>query len=292
MRRKARLTDPIVDEVLLERIETESRPIGSAVSGAWRDARDDTPASVFDRAAAARATPPELVGVWRNSYLDAGVELSPVWDRTQLAGAQLIKDGALRNGISFDWEDFDARVPVRTEARLTSWVETMTASQARAFDAVYAASGELADGDVAFLLRESTGLDQRQARALVRSRAAMIEDEPGINRTRLQAALTRQADTLRRTRRRRIARLEVTDAFNAGSVDAAGELSSSGVLPGPVTVIWVDQGDSKVCPICAPLDGLTVSLGSDFTAPTLPGPRAHPPAHHGCRCVVRFEVES
>lgn len=45
---------------------------------------------------------------------------------------------------------------------------------------------------------------------------------------------------------------------------------------------WDTQLDSRVCPVCAPLEGMTRPLGEPF-----PGGFEHPPAHPSCRCLVR-----
>lgn len=51
---------------------------------------------------------------------------------------------------------------------------------------------------------------------------------------------------------------------------------------------WV-TADEKACPICKPMDGMTVSINRDFKSDGVSYP--YPPAHTSCRCWVDYKMQ-
>jgi len=52
---------------------------------------------------------------------------------------------------------------------------------------------------------------------------------------------------------------------------------------------WETVGDDRVCPICAPLDGVTRKMNKPFISGDFSG--KYPPAHAVCRCSVTYDIE-
>jgi len=82
--------------------------------------------------------------------------------------------------------------------------------------------------------------------------------------------------------------------LEAGDSTAIGALAIFGMLAGETDAVdkiqhdvvetWETEDDARVCPICAPLDGMKRDKwGNEF--PT------GPPAHPNCRCWLSYEVE-
>jgi SPP1 gp7 family putative phage head morphogenesis protein len=82
-----------------------------------------------------------------------------------------------------------------------------------------------------------------------------------------------------------IAATEVTRAYAEGNQVAWQE---SGVVAG---MRWQSSRDELVCPICGPLHGQEVPLGSKFQHPES-GQEYFPPAHVRCRCWIAPVVRS
>jgi len=133
------------------------------------------------------------------------------------------------------------------------------------------------------------GLTRRQE-AAVETYRAMLTDE-GRDAAQVARMASRYANRLRRQRAHLIARTESNRAMNEGqratwmALVAAGQLDPARwrrqwltVLPAP-----------GVCPICLPLDGVTIPLVGGL----YPGDGdGGPPAHPNCRCsevLVRAE---
>ena len=100
--------------------------------------------------------------------------------------------------------------------------------------------------------------DEREARRELRRRIKEIERE--------------QAGTIGTT--------ETTNAGTAGEQQYRKQVQREfGILIVPV---WLTARDSRVCPICGPLDGtVEAEWGEKF--------RDGPPAHPNCRCTLRWE---
>lgn len=101
-----------------------------------------------------------------------------------------------------------------------------------------------------------------------------------------QTGELRQAidDVLNDARRERIAATETTGALTTGQRGAAERIGGDGarLVDGQTVEIemrWVTEGDSLVCPRCAPLDGQPESVWS-LVFPNGPGEEAH----ENCRC--------
>ena len=120
----------------------------------------------------------------------------------------------------------------------------------------------------------------------------------GINRTtraRVQTAVSdwfMNADTLPDLRReltpifgeRRAQTIAQTETTQAAAEGAEIAFRASGVVE---RWTWATAADERVCPICAPLEGVTVTMGEEF-APGI----TKPYAHVNCRCWVRPWVEN
>lgn len=64
-----------------------------------------------------------------------------------------------------------------------------------------------------------------------------------------------------------IARTETISAANAGQLQGWIEMANRGVLQRSRTrVVWVVTEDDRLCPWCAPMDGVTVELGELFVS--------------------------
>jgi hypothetical protein len=77
-----------------------------------------------------------------------------------------------------------------------------------------------------------------------------------------------------------IAITETTRASVEGERAVVGELDKQGIEMRP---IWATNRDERVCPICAPRDGLEIRPDNETNG-------EYPPAHARCRCWVNHEL--
>lgn len=86
-----------------------------------------------------------------------------------------------------------------------------------------------------------------------------------------------------------IAITETTRAYALGQHEAGIELKNE--FPDiQVVKIWYTNNDDRVCPICAPLDGMTVKIDDGFSTEEGEG-IMEPPAHVNCRCWIDYTTD-
>jgi hypothetical protein len=73
-------------------------------------------------------------------------------------------------------------------------------------------------------------------------------------------------------------------ALNRGALEAYGQAQQKGLLSGDAVKEWISTPDERACPVCLPLDGVTVPLKAMFA--TANGPLPGPVAHPRCRCAI------
>ena len=194
----------------------------------------------------------------------------------------------------------DPRITFRIAFRVTNpaaqrWAETQAGRLIRRITAdqrqsirrviVQAFTENLTTRQVAIRLTDQIGLQSRQAVALERVRADLVEK--GLTKARIDHLVTRHRDRMIRRRARSIARTEVLRASNMGqqllweaAVDA-GEWRAQDVRR-----VFIVTPDDRLCPICAPLDGMMVGLADEFVSPTNGASALVPPLHPQCRCAL------
>ena len=190
----------------------------------------------------------------------------------------------------------DARIEFAvTNPAATRWAETqagrlirqVTADQRQSIRRVIvqAFTENLPTRQVAIRLTEQIGLHSRQAAALERFRADLVEK--GLRTDRVSVLTRRARDRMIRRRARSIARTEVLRASNMGqqllweaAVDA-GEWRAQDVRR-----VFIVTPDDRLCPICAPLDGMRVGLADEFVSPANGASALVPPLHPQCRCAL------
>jgi SPP1 gp7 family putative phage head morphogenesis protein len=81
-----------------------------------------------------------------------------------------------------------------------------------------------------------------------------------------------------------IARTEVMQAANDGQLEAWDQAQEDGLLTGQEQKEWIVTPDDRLCPVCEPMDGVTVGIDEDFD---VDGDEMEgPPAHPNCRCTI------
>lgn len=132
------------------------------------------------------------------------------------------------------------------------------------------------------LIRHSAGLNERQMLAVLNYFMGQFADT-NVSAREAERRAKAYVDRLLEQRARLIAATETMRSANAGAEIAWQVATNHGLLPVGGQKRWLTAEDGRVCPRCAPLEGITVPLGSDF-----PNGEPYPPDHPLCRCVCRF----
>lgn len=137
---------------------------------------------------------------------------------------------------------------------------------------------------VAREIRAVIGLNRRQSLALDRFRARLVAD--AVDPATLERRVLRQGDQMVRQRAVSIARTETMTALNEGTRLQRERLAAEGTIGrDDFEQEWVVAHDERLCPQCAPMDGVRVPIGAPFD--TVLGAMAGPPLHPNCRCTTR-----
>jgi len=128
---------------------------------------------------------------------------------------------------------------------------------------------------IAQLIRGSIGLTERDAAAMMKRQ---LEDlSHGMSAQRAAERAERYGAKLIRTRALTIARTEALKAANEGQKQLWRIATKKGLLTSRDMKVWIT---ADPCPICAPLEGETVPINSNFSV------GQDPPLHPRCRCTV------
>lgn len=140
---------------------------------------------------------------------------------------------------------------------------------------------------IAKRIGDSVGLTPRMA-AAVRTRRAKLEAE-GRDPAQVERMTEKYRQKLLRRRGENIARTEIREAQNQGTLDAWKVGQDEGFVPGDVSMEWIAGfGSGRTCINCASMHGVIVPVHGKFDTPL--GQRARPPLHPSCRCTIGMVI--
>ena len=136
--------------------------------------------------------------------------------------------------------------------------------------------------DAARVIRGMVGMTTQQAIAAAGYRVDLINS--GLSLERVNALVDRYVEKKIRERAESIARFEIMDALNTGSLESWRQAREEGLLGDGATKTAIVTPDERLCPVCAAVDGQTVPLDKPFQ--TMNGAFMMPPFHVRCRCTA------
>jgi hypothetical protein len=135
------------------------------------------------------------------------------------------------------------------------------------------------------------GIPPKQAARLIRPLIGLTQKQADAVFTKWlkagDAAAGRYAAQLLRHRAQTIARTETIRASVDGQLAIWKAAQAQGLLPNHARKRWIVTPDDRLCPRCAPLQGVEVQLHQTF-----PGGVSGPPLHPNCRCAVSVVTAS
>jgi hypothetical protein len=189
--------------------------------------------------------------------------------------------------FAFDSTAPDAqRVAQRYAARAVTNVSAETKRAIRAI-VVRSIREGIPPYDAARLIRAIVGLTKPAALAVMRYRGELLEQ--GIAPGRVRTLIERYSAKLLRERSITIARTEIMHALNEGARQTWKQAQKDGYLGDGARKVWIVTPDEILarCPICRPMEDVSVPLNENFITPV--GPLPGPPAHPRCRCTHSIE---
>lgn len=134
--------------------------------------------------------------------------------------------------------------------------------------------------------RESLAIAESNAFSSVLTRKAIRHTKPEARWLANQVGeldereLRRASDIRHRKRSNRISQNEVASSWAIGSEMTFVEALNADVLDGG-TMTWNVNDEDRACPVCSPLDGLTINAGEQF-------PLGLPTLHIKCLCWITY----
>lgn len=221
---------------------------------------------------------------WQQDYANlVNTHLSPEWiNAMEVAAARItmLQD----RGFMFDpgWPEVRRWV----DEHGTELAVNLSATQHEALKQLInrsAVMGEFGPDELSRMIRPLVGMVPREALAVQRYYEALRRD--GMGHKAAMKQMLNYAARVHRHRAMRIARTELAFAFNQGVEQGVRQAQAQGLI-GRVKKRWLTAFDERVCPICRPLDDVTVEQKDTF-----PGGYTLPPAHPHCRCSVTYEEQ-
>lgn len=133
-------------------------------------------------------------------------------------------------------------------------------------------------------IKPIVGLTQREALAVARFMAALQEE--GVAANMINSQVANYSKFLHKNRASRIARTEISNAYNFGQLDSLKQATAEGWLPGVPEKSWM-AGGRNPCETC---------VGNEATGPialdaVFSSGHIHPTAHPQCECAVGYKVK-
>lgn len=132
-------------------------------------------------------------------------------------------------------------------------------------------------------IRPMVGLTEREAMAVARFMASLTEE--GVAANVIDKQVANYAKFLHKNRASRIARTEISNAYNFGQLNSVRQAADAGWLPGTPEKFWI-AGGANPCEICEENE----AAGPIALDGTFPSGDEHPTAHPSCQCADGFKV--
>lgn len=221
-------------------------------------------------------------------------ELRPRWEAAIARSAQF-QGNAIRSKFgSFPRFDMaSARMVEWFNARGVELAVQLSTSQTTALRSMlqfYTVEQPVSAAEMGRLIRATVGLTPKQAKAVAAFRESLVAGGE-LTASQVTHQTQNYAGRLHRIRAERIARTELSFAFNYGQLEQMRQAGET-VLSGETIVKrWLTGDDERVCDHCGPLDGQIVGIESTFPGATKLLPNIlTTPAHPGCRCTIIYSV--
>lgn len=144
--------------------------------------------------------------------------------------------------------------------------------------------GEISMLELKKAIKQVVGLTEREARWWMNRRQALLE--AGLSPEEIEREMRDFAERLLEARAKRIARTELSHAFNEGAIRKIRKIEQAGYITNPRKAS-VSAGDERVCGICIMNESEGwIKLEADF-----PSGHSRPPFHPNCRCSLLFDYE-
>jgi len=214
-----------------------------------------------------------VVRAWMKSMGDSGDKVARKVNRIQWKAFEF---GAAMRAVKAWIDDHGGKLIVNLTAAQIGSIHALIQSQIT--------WGVTSPYIMAERLRPLVGLTMREADAVGKVLATLTED--GMSASAINARVEKYAQHLHKNRAFRIARTEISNAYNFGQRESLQQAADAGWLPGEPWKAWI-AGGSNPCEDCLDNEAAgEIALASEF-----PSGHMEPTAHPQCECALGMGVK-
>jgi len=283
-----------VEFVLREYLDKNEPKIQRAVRKMWNAEREMITVQEMEKIMQYSWVPIEWVQQWTNDYTTFVNEvMAPAW-RDAMQNAVEYMNGQIERYAKKQFEDTHIGKHIEDWIREHGGELIVQLSEAqheaiREILRIYILEHPLSPYDLAKVIQPLIGLTSSEAVAVARYRESLVKEN--LSENVIENLTNKYAEFLLKKRALRIARTELSYAYNRGQLEAIREAKANGFFRGEVIKTWLTAGDERTCEFCQSLDGEVVGLEETYPGATKREQEIlTPPAHPMCRCTVIYEV--
>jgi SPP1 gp7 family putative phage head morphogenesis protein len=238
----------------------------------------------------------QVVDRWRQSYAKmVDQELRPQWEDAIEASANHMGDQVKSKlGVKPRFDKQSKRILDWMDQRGAELVVDITRHQRRALRAsikYYTVENPVGAEELGRLLRAQVGLTPKQTQAVNNFRQALVESDEELAQDTIEHRVQNYVGRLERIRAERIARTELSFAYNKGTLEQMRQVNNNELADETIVKRLHVAQDERTCNFCEPLHNTIVGFKETFPGATERLPNVNtPPLHPNCRCAVIYEV--
>lgn len=282
------ITDVRDAHVLRRYLNEEERNIVRPVKALWDKQRGLVTLDTVKHALQLGTVPPEWENGWNRMIREfVRDDMAPEWIKgISTAGDRIARKVNIIQRKQFDFDTTRISVMEWIDKQGGIRIADLTKAQFNSVRALLQdqiAQGVTSHYVLAQRIRPIIGLTERETAAISKSMASLIEE--GVPMAKVNSQLGKYALFLHKNRASRIARTEISNAYNFGQLNSIRQASDAGWLPGMPEKEWM-AGGANPCEICEENeDAGFIALDAAF-----PSGHEHPTAHPSCECSVGYKV--
>lgn len=281
-------------QVLRDYLNAREPKIQRWLYSTWNAEREALKYQEIRNAIRDHEVPLEWIMQWQQDYSRFIIEvLDPEWRKAmESSGGRIGELVEKYAGRPFGFTPTGRRIEEWIQVRAGELTVNLSDMQHQAIKLIirrYTVDMPLSPQELARVLRPVIGLTPKQAAAVARYRENLLAE--GMDPKKVAHQVGNYASFLHRQRALRIARTELSFAYNYGQFEAIRQAQEQGYFGGEVVKVWMTADDERTCDFCGPLDGQVIGLEETFPGLTDKLPNIFvPPAHPNCRCTVGYQV--
>ncbi|MBA7465177.1 hypothetical protein ES707_00339 [subsurface metagenome] len=269
-------------------LNEEERTISKPAKAMWKKQSEIVTIDTTKIALESGRVPDEWKGPWERMIREfVRDDIIREWVKAiAVAGDSIAKKINRLQRKQFDFDSTMTRVKAWVDNEGGKLIVNLSAAQVGSVHALLQdqiALGVTSPYILAQRIKPIVGLTQREAMAVARFMGTLIEE--AVPASVINSQVANYAKFLHKNRASRIARTEISNAYNFGQMDSMKQAVTEGWLPGVPEKSWM-AGGSNPCDICEENEAAgPIALDAAF-----PSGHEHPTAHPQCECAVGYRV--